>query len=54
MRRISRHRKQERERELTCDDCRHSFVNPFDQRYCILGKTATRLCKDFESKGGEV
>jgi len=37
----------------TCDDCRHSFTNPFDQRFCSKGKTATRLCKDFIPTQGD-
>ena len=36
-----------REIKWSCDDCIHSFVNPFDERFCRKGRTATRLCSHF-------
>jgi hypothetical protein len=36
--------------KFTCDDCIHSFWNPFDQRFCAKGRTANQLCKRFEKK----
>ena len=36
--------------KLTCDDCIHSFVTPFDERFCFKNKTATKICKYFKKK----
>ena len=37
-------------RVMTCADCLHSFLNPFDQLLCLEGKTATRVCCLFKKK----
>ena len=31
-----------------CDDCAHSFRNPFDQLFCELGRKGTRICGKFK------
>lgn len=34
--------------KFSCGDCKHHFMNPFDEMYCSLKHNATRVCKDFK------
>ena len=36
--------------KLICEDCEHSFTNPFDELICRKGRTGRVTCKEFRRK----